>query len=119
MVFSCTLALNLKCTHSLLILHGCTDGLQRVAFHAHTLLILCAISDAPYTLDKAWVDSLVEKHNIDYVVHGDDPCIGVRPVQGHDVSYIMATFSWIPLRTRTHAPTHSSSRSVASCPWVC
>ena len=64
------------------------------------------------------MDNLVEKHNIDYVVHGDDPCIGVRPVQGHDVPCIMETFSWIPLRTRTHAPTRSFSCHVASCPWV-
>ena len=35
-------------------------------------------SDAPYVLDKAWVDNLVTEHQIDYIVHGDDPCIGVR-----------------------------------------
>ena len=26
-------------------------------------------------MSKEWVDELVEKHNIDFVVHGDDPCI--------------------------------------------
>jgi hypothetical protein len=34
-------------------------------------------SDAPYSLHKEWVDMLVEKYNVDFVVHGDDPCVGV------------------------------------------
>jgi len=33
------------------------------------------IRDAPYDLSPEWVDSLVRDHAIDYVVHGDDPCI--------------------------------------------
>jgi hypothetical protein len=37
-----------------------------------------ACSNVPYSLDKAFVDTLIEKHNIDYIVHGDDPCVGVR-----------------------------------------
>jgi ethanolamine-phosphate cytidylyltransferase len=33
------------------------------------------ILNAPYDLSQEWVDELVEKHNITFVVHGDDPCI--------------------------------------------
>jgi ethanolamine-phosphate cytidylyltransferase len=33
------------------------------------------IRDAPYDLTEAWVTTLVEKYAIDYIVHGDDPCI--------------------------------------------
>jgi ethanolamine-phosphate cytidylyltransferase len=33
------------------------------------------ITNAPYDLTKEWVDYLVSEHKIDYIVHGDDPCI--------------------------------------------
>lgn len=33
------------------------------------------IRDAPYDLTEEWVTELVTKHNIDFIVHGDDPCI--------------------------------------------
>lgn len=29
----------------------------------------------PYDLTPAFLDELFTKHNIDYVVHGDDPCL--------------------------------------------
>jgi ethanolamine-phosphate cytidylyltransferase len=34
--------------------------------------------NAPYDLTKEWVDYLVREKNVDYIVHGDDPCITVR-----------------------------------------
>lgn len=33
------------------------------------------IRDAPYDLTEEWVTRLVTEYNIDYIVHGDDPCI--------------------------------------------
>lgn len=33
------------------------------------------IPDAPYDLTPEWVDYLVREHGIEYIVHGDDPCI--------------------------------------------
>jgi ethanolamine-phosphate cytidylyltransferase len=33
------------------------------------------IRDAPYDLTEEWVNKLVNEHQIDYIVHGDDPCI--------------------------------------------
>jgi len=34
------------------------------------------IGDAPYVVKKDFMDELITKYNIDYVVHGDDPCFG-------------------------------------------
>lgn len=33
------------------------------------------IRGVPYDLSEEWVNKLVAEHNIDYIVHGDDPCI--------------------------------------------
>jgi glycerol-3-phosphate cytidylyltransferase-like family protein len=33
------------------------------------------IRDAPYDLTEEWVNKLVKDHAIDFIVHGDDPCI--------------------------------------------
>jgi hypothetical protein len=29
----------------------------------------------PYDLDPAFVEELFSKHRIDYIIHGDDPCL--------------------------------------------
>lgn len=34
----------------------------------------CA-ADVPYDLTPKFLDELLTKHRIDYVIHGDDPCI--------------------------------------------
>jgi ethanolamine-phosphate cytidylyltransferase len=39
------------------------------------------IPDCPYIMNAAYVDWVIETYNIDYIVHGDDPCI----VDGKDV----------------------------------
>eukprot|EP00934_Nitzschia_sp_Nitz4_P002938 Nitzschia sp. Nitz4//scaffold150_size53981//3589//4949//NITZ4_006668-RA/size53981-snap-gene-0.59-mRNA-1//-1//CDS//3329537044//2928//frame0 len=39
------------------------------------------VPDCPYIMNKEYLDWVVDKYNIDYVVHGDDPCI----VDGKDV----------------------------------
>lgn len=33
------------------------------------------ITDVPYDLTPAFLDELITKHKIDYVIHGDDPCL--------------------------------------------
>ena len=35
----------------------------------------CSIADVPYDLAPKFLDELLTKHRIDYVIHGDDPCI--------------------------------------------
>ena len=35
------------------------------------------IDDCPYDLTPAFCDKLFKDYNIDYVVHGDDPCYSV------------------------------------------
>ena len=35
----------------------------------------CAAADAPYELSPEFLHLLFTKHRIDYVVHGDDPCL--------------------------------------------
>lgn len=32
------------------------------------------IKDAPYVPSVEWIDTLINKYKIDYIVHGDDPC---------------------------------------------
>jgi ethanolamine-phosphate cytidylyltransferase len=39
------------------------------------------IPDCPYIMNQEYLDWVVRQHNIDFVVHGDDPCI----VDGKDV----------------------------------
>jgi cytidyltransferase-like protein len=39
------------------------------------------VPDVPYIMSREYIDYIIEKYNIDYVVHGDDPCI----VDGKDV----------------------------------
>lgn len=53
------------------------------------------ISDAPYVLDKAWVDKLVTEHDIDYVVHGDDPCYGVDGQDAYGYAKSIGRFKMI------------------------
>ena len=33
------------------------------------------VTDVPYEVTDAFTDELFEKHGVDYVVHGDDPCL--------------------------------------------
>lgn len=33
------------------------------------------ITGVPYDLTPAFLDELIAKHRIDYVIHGDDPCL--------------------------------------------
>jgi hypothetical protein len=48
--------------------HGCQDSTWL------TTLGSCA-ADVPYDLTPKFLDELLTKHRIDYVIHGDDPCI--------------------------------------------
>jgi glycerol-3-phosphate cytidylyltransferase-like family protein len=33
------------------------------------------ITDVPYDLTPAFLERLIHEHHIDYVIHGDDPCL--------------------------------------------
>ena len=33
------------------------------------------VEHVPYVVDDEYLQYLIKKYNIDYVVHGDDPCI--------------------------------------------
>jgi ethanolamine-phosphate cytidylyltransferase len=51
-----------------------------------TMVSACKFVDevvpgVPYIMNREYLDYVIEKYNIDYVVHGDDPCI----VDGKDV----------------------------------
>ena len=39
------------------------------------------VTDVPYVMNDEYLRDIIEKYRIDYVVHGDDPCI----VDGKDV----------------------------------
>jgi ethanolamine-phosphate cytidylyltransferase len=39
------------------------------------------VPDCPYVMSREYLDFIIEKYEIDYVIHGDDPCI----VDGKDV----------------------------------
>jgi ethanolamine-phosphate cytidylyltransferase len=44
----------------------------------HTLFPLkmnMSAADVPYELHPAFVEDLFTKHRIDYIIHGDDPCL--------------------------------------------
>jgi ethanolamine-phosphate cytidylyltransferase len=34
-----------------------------------------AVTDVPYDLSPEFVEELFTKHKIDYIIHGDDPCL--------------------------------------------
>lgn len=38
------------------------------------MLLLC-LSGVPYDLSPEFVEELFTKHKIDYIIHGDDPCL--------------------------------------------
>lgn len=33
------------------------------------------ITDAPYAITESFLNRLFHEYNIDYVIHGDDPCL--------------------------------------------
>eukprot|EP00296_Roombia_truncata_P000089 JP435748.1.p1 GENE.JP435748.1~~JP435748.1.p1 ORF type:complete len:437 (-),score=102.38 JP435748.1:241-1521(-) len=40
------------------------------------------VADVPYVMNEAYLDMIFEKYDVDYVVHGDDPCL---TADGQDV----------------------------------
>jgi hypothetical protein len=33
------------------------------------------ITDAPYAINEEFMNKLFTEHNVDYIIHGDDPCL--------------------------------------------
>jgi ethanolamine-phosphate cytidylyltransferase len=56
------------------------DG-ERLAMVEACKFVDEVVPDCPYIMSKEYLDHVIEKYKIDYVVHGDDPCI----VDGKDV----------------------------------
>jgi len=54
-------------------------------FHMYIILRLALVSglkwvdeviaDAPYAITEKFMNSLFNEHKIDYIIHGDDPCL--------------------------------------------
>lgn len=44
-------------------------------FQTNLLAALCARTGVPYDLSPAFIHELFHKHKIDYILHGDDPCL--------------------------------------------
>lgn len=54
---------------------------ERLAMVKSCKFVDQVVPDCPYIMNKDYLDWVIREHNIDYVVHGDDPCI----VDGKDV----------------------------------
>jgi len=48
---------------------------ERIALVSATKFVDQVAPDIPYVMTQEDLDNVIEKYNIDYVVHGDDPCI--------------------------------------------
>ena len=54
---------------------------ERLAMVKSCKFVDHVVPDCPYIMNKEYLDYVIEKYKIDYVIHGDDPCI----VDGKDV----------------------------------
>lgn len=66
------------------VTHGCICLLlteERIASVAGCKFVNVVEPHCPYIMNEDYLKRMIKKHNIDYVVHGDDPCI----VDGKDV----------------------------------
>jgi len=57
------------------------DDEERCATVAGCKWVDEVVPDVPYVMSEAYLNMVIEKYKIDYIVHGDDPCI----VDGKDV----------------------------------
>lgn len=55
---------------------------QRIPFKFDRMIMVKAvkwvdevISDAPYAITEDFMKKLFDEYNIDYIIHGDDPCV--------------------------------------------
>lgn len=54
---------------------------ERLTMVAQCKFVDEVVRDCPYVMNQDYLEYVIEKYNIDYIVHGDDPCI----VDGKDV----------------------------------
>eukprot|EP00525_Craspedostauros_australis_P003353 CAMPEP_0198130400 /NCGR_PEP_ID=MMETSP1442-20131203/53863_1 /TAXON_ID= /ORGANISM="Craspedostauros australis, Strain CCMP3328" /LENGTH=357 /DNA_ID=CAMNT_0043791005 /DNA_START=58 /DNA_END=1131 /DNA_ORIENTATION=- len=54
---------------------------HRIAMVGACKFVDTVVPDCPYIMNKEYLEWVFREHNIDYIVHGDDPCI----VNGEDV----------------------------------
>ena len=76
---------------------GCVEGCKFVDE---------VVSGVPYIMNDEYLKWVIQEYNIDYVVHGDDPCI----VDGKDV------YESARRMGTTHVLTHSSNPSLLCVP---
>jgi len=85
---------------------------ERVAMVGSCKYVDQVISGVPYIMGDHYIQSLVEEYSIDYVIHGDDPCI----VNGKDIysaSKEKGLFRTIP-RTEGVSTTNLLSRLLSN-----
>jgi hypothetical protein len=54
---------------------SCTNGKQPMYSSNPQCVPAFALADVPYDLSPEFVEELFTKHKIDYIIHGDDPCL--------------------------------------------
>jgi len=57
------------------------SGKERLMMVKECKFVDEVIEDCPYIMNEEYLNFVIQKHNIDFVIHGDDPCI----VDGKDV----------------------------------
>lgn len=57
------------------------DDKERMTMVSSCKFVDEVLPDCPYIMNREYIDFVIDKYKIDYVVHGDDPCI----VDGKDV----------------------------------
>lgn len=55
------------------------------------------LRDAPYDLTPEFTHQLKDEYKIDYIVHGDDPCITVRPTHPPTDAHVLLPVPSCPL----------------------
>lgn len=67
------------------------------------------MTGVPYELTPDFLEELFTKHNIDYVVHGDDPCLLPDGTDAYAHAKEMGRFKMVSLQMCTvMLPTHGS-----------
>ena len=72
-------------------------------------------ADVPYELNPAFLEELFTKHRIDYVVHGDDPCLLPDGSDAYAHAKEMGRFKMVS----TSAPVIVAAAVVAAVTVVC
>ena len=70
-----TLACNTCLAKQLIKCVASAYGSACCCFDTWPFSVRCCSADVPYELTPEFLEDLFTKHRIDYIVHGDDPCL--------------------------------------------